>query len=218
MTDTDAPPASGPAIPKPSRSQSMQLQWRRLQRTAALPVAMAAIAGLVLGLLIGRTTAPAVDTAGLQGVAREVVGFAVDADAIWTAGVGELPAISLQLQELRQHGDPDAVRPHVAGWLEAYDTVLLRVVGVDVPAQGRPVQRQIVTAVTLNRDAVEVLAAAAGTGDSEVQHDLTSEALRLRIRAEEVAQTARASLGDLEGGLSSGVAEPRGLPGFDQLR
>lgn len=217
MTSTDAPP-SAPRIPKPSRSQSLQLQWRRMQHNTALPVAMAAVAALVLGVLLGRATAPAVETTGLDVVSREVVGLAVDADAIWTAGAGELPPVSLQLQELRSSGEPDTVRPYVDGWLEAYDTVLLRVVGVDVPPPARPVQRQIVTAVTLNRDAVEVLGAAAETGDAETQRDLTSEALRLRIRAEEVAQTAQASLADLGSGSTSGVAEPRRVPGFDQLR
>jgi hypothetical protein len=218
VSRTDAPPASSPEIPRPSRSQSMQLQWRRMQHTTALPVVMAAIAALVLGVFVGRTTAPTVDTGELQVVERDVVALAVDADALWTAGGGNLPAVSLQLQELRQTGDPGAVLPYVEGWLAAYDTVLLRLVGVDVPPPGRPVQRQVVTAVTLNRDAVEVLGAAAEAGDPQVQRDLTSEALRLRIRAEEVAQTAQASLADLRGGVTSGVSEPRDLPGIDQLR
>jgi hypothetical protein len=196
----------------------MQLQWRRVQGSTALPVAMAAIAALVLGLLLGRATAPAVDATGVDVVARDVVALAVDADALWTAGGGSLPPISQQLRELRESGDAEAVLPHVDGWLAAYDTVVLRIVGVDVPAPGRPVQRQIVTAVTLNRDAVEVLGAAAEADDPAVRHDLTSEVLRLRIRAEEVAQTAQASLADLRDGSSSGVSEPRRLPDIADLR
>jgi hypothetical protein len=219
VSSADAAHAEGaPAVPAPSRSQSMQLQWRRLQRSVALPVTMAAVAALILGVLLGRATAPTGDVSGLSVVGREVVTLAVDADALWTGGRSDLPAVGEQLHELRVNGDPASVTPHVASWLEAYDRVLVRLVGVDVPPAARPVQRQFVTAVALTRDAVEVLASAAAIDDPATRRELTSEALRLRIRAEEVTQTAQASLRDLQGGVTSGVSEPRRLPSLADLR
>lgn len=207
-----------PLIPPPSRSESLQLTWRRVQRSPAVPVTLAAVAALLIGMVIGRATAPMVDETAIAVVEREVVPLAVDADALWTAGGSDLPAVGDQLQRLRLTGSPDVVTPHVAGWLEAYDSVLRRIVGVDVPAAARPVQRQFVTAVTLTRDAVDLLATAAEVEDPEARRDLTSEALRLRIRAEEVTQTAQASLRDLEGRPTRGASEPHRLPSLAELR
>lgn len=217
MTGTDAPAPSRP-FPKPSPSQSMQLRWRRLQRSTAFSVTIAAVAALVLGVAIGRATVAREDASGATAVTRNVVGLAVDADALWTAGASSLPPVSRQLQELRRTGDPGAVLPHVDDWLEAYDTVLLRIVGVDVPPAGRAVQRQFLLSVTLNRDAVEVLGEAAAVDDPALQRELSSEALRLRMRAEGAAQTAQASLADLEGTTTGGVSGPREIPSLAELR
>lgn len=218
MTRTDARPAPSRPFPAPSRSQSMQLRWRRFQRSTVFAVTLAAVAALVLGVAIGRATATSDDGSGASTVARNVVGLAIDADALWTAGASGLPPVGEQLQELRRAGDPATVLPHVEGWLAAYDTVLLRIVGVDVPPAGRPVQRQFVLSVALNRDAVEVLGEAAAVEDPALQRELTSEALRLRMRAEEAAQSAQASLADLEGRATGGVSEPRELPSLTELR
>jgi hypothetical protein len=217
VTGTDAP-ARSRQLPKPTPSQSMQLRWRRLQRSTVFSVSIAAVAALVLGLAIGRATAPSGDADGVTAVTRNVVALAVDADALWTAGASSLPPVSRQLQELRRTGDAGAVLPHVEDWLGAYDTVLLRIVGVDVPPAGRAVQRQFLLSVTLNRDAVEVLGAAAAVEDPALQRELTSEALRLRMRAEEAAQIAQASLADLEGRATGGVSVPRELPSLAELR
>lgn len=215
---TEAAERPAPEIPAPSASQSMQLRWRRASRSPFLPLALVAIAALTVGVLAGRATAPTVDLTAVGVVQREVLDIAVDADALWTAGSGDLPGVGRQLQELRLGGGPEAVTPHVEGWLEAYDTVLRRLVGVEVPPNARPVQRQLVTAVAINRDAVEVLATAAAVDDPATRRDLTSEALRLRIRAEEAVQTAQASLRDLEGRPTGGVAEPGRLPTLAELR
>lgn len=218
MTGSEAAESAGPAVPAPSVSQSMQLKLRRVTSSALVPVVAAAVVALVLGLVAGRATAPMVDRAAVEVVASEVVTLAVDADALWTAGANDLPAVGDQVQELRRTGDPSAVTPYVDGWLEGYDSLLRRIVGVDVPPAARPAQRQFVIALTLNRDAVELLGSAAAVDDPARRHDLTSEALRLRIRAEEVTQTAHASLRDLDGGATSGVSEPDRLPSIEQLR
>lgn len=201
-----------------SRSESIQLSWRRLQRSPVVPVTLAAIVALTIGILIGRAFAPTVDDTAVAVVNREVVSLAVDADALWTAGSSGLPAVSDQLQQLRTSGDPEVVTPYVEGWLDAYDAVLRRLVGVEVPPSVRPVQRQFVTAVTLTRDAVELLGSAAEADEPAVMRDLTSEVLRLRIRAEEFTQTAQAGLNELEGATTGGVAEPSRLPSLVDLR
>jgi hypothetical protein len=211
---TDGPPP----LPRNSRGESVQLAFRRWQRGPVVPVTMAAIAALIVGVLVGRVTAPVVDDDAIGVVGREIVTLAVDADAIWTSGRADLPAVGDQLQQLRATGEASAVVPHVEGWLESYDTVLRRLVGVDVAPTARPVQRQFVGAIALARDAVEVLATAAETEDDAARRDLTSEVVRLRIRAEELTQSARGSLLDLDGTGSSGVAEPRRLPSHAELR
>lgn len=215
---TRAEAAAAPPIAQPSRSESMQLAFRRLKHRPVVPVTFAAIAALIVGVLLGRATAPVVDDEALGVVTRDVVALVVDADAIWTAGGAELPAVADQLQQLRATGDPSHVVPHLDGWLDAYDTVLRRLVGVDVAPTARPVQRQFVGAVSLARDAVEVLATAAEVEDARARRDLTSEVVRLRIRAEALTQSAQGSLQDLQGSNTSGVAEPRGLPSHAELR
>jgi hypothetical protein len=196
----------------------VQLKWRAVQRSGVLAVVAAAAIALVIGVLVGRATAPAIDDAALAGIEREVLPLVIDADAIWTAGTDAAPAVGLQLQSLRLAGDPAAIDPHVAAWLEAYDTVLRRIVGVEVEPSVRPVQRQLVAAVTLSRDAVELAAEAAAVDDPGTRRDLTSEAVRLRIRAEQLTQSAQAALTDLRGATTSGVSVPPPVPAFSDLR
>jgi hypothetical protein len=214
----DVAPRRTPAPPSPTRSQSLQLRWRAVQRSGVLAVVAAAAVALVIGVLVGRATAPAIDSAAIAGIEREVLPLVIDADAIWTGGTDGAPAVGLQLQSLRLAGDPAAVEPHVGVWLEAYDTVLRRIVGVEVEPSVRPVQRQLVAAVTLSRDAVELTAEAAAVDDAGTRRDLTSEAVRLRIRAEQLTQSAQAALTDLRGATTSGVSVPPTVPSFSDLR
>lgn len=213
MSQVDAP-----SPPPPTRSQSIQLRWRAAKRSVAFPVTIAAIAALLLGLMAGRATAPTVDESAIAAIEREILPLVVDADALWTAGSNGTPGVATQLQALRVDGDPDAVAPHVDAWLEAYDTVLLRLVGVEVPPTVRPVQRQFVSAVTLSRDAVEVISASIEVADPATRHELTSEAVRLRVRAEQLTQTAQAAITDLRGSVTSGVSVPGPVPSLAELR
>ncbi|MEX1177879.1 MAG: hypothetical protein WEB09_05415 [Nitriliruptor sp.] len=212
--ETSAPPSP----PPPTRSQSIQLRWRAAKRSAAFPLTIVAVTALLLGVVAGRATAPAVDQDAVATIEQQVLPFAVDADGIWTAGTNGLPAVSTQLRTFRAEGDPTAVAPHVEGWLEAYDTVLRRIVGTEVPASVRPVQRQLVAAVTLSRDAVEVLAVSAEVADPATRRELTSEAVRLRIRAEQITQTAQAAITDLRGSVTTGVSVPPPVPSLAELR
>jgi hypothetical protein len=214
----DVAPSRPPAPPTPTRSQSMQLRWRAVERSGVVPIVAAAVVALLLGAVVGRATAPDVDVTALAAIERDVVPLVVDADAIWTAGTDGAPGVGRQLQAMRLEDDPSAVEPHLTVWLDAYDTVLRRIVGVEVGPTVRPVQRQLVAAVTLSRDAVELIGEAAAVGDPTARRDLTSEAVRLRIRAEQLTQNAQASLSDLRGSTSSGVAVPPSLPALSDLR
>jgi hypothetical protein len=202
----------------PAARISRPLSAMRRRPVLAVGVLIALLAALLLGGAVGRVTAPPAVVDGAAAVERDIVPLSVDADGLWAAGAGPLPAIGEQLAALRRDDRTDAIVEHAAGWDDAYETVLRRMVGVEVPAPARPVQRQFVTAVTMSRDALEVLAAAAATEDPALRRELSSEALRLRTRSEQMTQTARASLADLRGGTQTGVAEPAPLPRLDELR
>jgi hypothetical protein len=197
---------------------------RRVAPTRSRPSAglvMALLMAVVLGIALGRVTASTTDTTGAQVLEREIVPLSVDADGLWTGGTETLPPVGDQLSRLRRTPSPltaATIAADTDGWLDAYDTVLRRMVGVEVPPPARPVQRQFVAAVTLSRDAVELIAAAVASEDPAARRDLSSEALRLRTRSEQLTQTARASLTDLSGEDATGVAEPEELPTIQELR
>ncbi len=154
---------------------------------------------LVLGGAIGRVTAPGAEGDAHRAVEASILPVALDADGIWTSSTEGRVAVSEALIALRRDGDPELVNVHLEGWLGAYDTALVRLAAADVPPSARPVQRQFITAVTLSRDAVEVLGHAATVDDELLRRDLTTEVGRLRIRSEQLMASARASISDLEG-------------------
>jgi hypothetical protein len=215
---TDVAPRRAPAPPSPTRSESIQLRWRAAARSGVPVVVAAVIAAALLGFVVGRASTPRVDETALATLEREVLPLVVDADAIWTAGADRAPPVGRALQTLRRDDDPGAVEPHVGVWLDAYDAVLRRIVGAELSPTVRPVQRQLVAAVTLSRDAVELTGEAAATADPTTRRELTSEAVRLRIRAEQLTQNAQAALTDLRGGTTSGVSVPPAVPSLSDLR
>jgi len=161
-------------------------------------VAIAVVAAL-LGGAIGRATAPDTGRGARQAIEASVLPIALDADGIWTSSTDDLVPVSEALVALRRDGDPRLVESYLDGWLDAYDAALLRLAAADVPISARPVQRQFITAVTLSRDAVEVLGYAASVDDELLRRDLTTEVGRLRIRSEQLTASARASTSDLDG-------------------
>ncbi|MFP4635121.1 MAG: hypothetical protein ACLFRD_04600 [Nitriliruptoraceae bacterium] len=219
-TDAARPAAAQPAEqapPRPrsgSRSSALRLLARR-QRLGIL-VTVAVIA-LLLGVLIGRGTASGPEADARQAVEATVLQIALDADGIWTSTTDDRPPVSEGLVRLRGDGDPRLVERHLDEWLAAYDQAMIRLAGEDLPASARPVQRQLIAGVMLSRDAVEVLGHAASIEDETARIDLTTEVGRLRMRSEQLIQSARASTADLDGSRTD-VSPPQELRDFQEGR
>ncbi len=182
---------------------------RRMQRRARLALfarrwhlgvlLTVAVLALLFGGLIGRATAPGTNADARVAVERDVLPIALDADGIWTSSTDDRAAVSEALVRLRRDGDPALVEAYLEDWLTAYDAATVRLAAADVPPAARPVQRQLIAAVSLSRDAVEVLGHAAEVEDELHRRDLTTEIGRLRDRSEQMTASARASTSDLDG-------------------
>jgi hypothetical protein len=187
---------SAPAPPPATGRNRLQLLARRARLGPLLAVALVA---LVVGGLLGRALTPGGEAEAGQAIETTVLPIALDADGIWTSSTEARPSVSEALVALRRDGDPAPVLAHRDTWLAAYDQALVRLAAGDLPPAARPVQRQLISAVTLSRDAVEVLAHAATVEDEVHRRDLTTEVGRLRDRSEQLTASARASVSDLAG-------------------
>jgi hypothetical protein len=195
-----------------SRPSTWQRAVVRARRLNLLRMVLIGILTFALGLGIGRWTVPEGSPDARQAVERNVLPLALDSDGIWTSGAGaDRPPVSEGLIRLRE-GETEQVRAWTEDWISAYDTVLVRLAGLDLPAEARPVQRQFIAAVTLTRDAVEVLRYAADVEEAATREILLAEVLRLRQRSEDLTQSARASVRDLAGGSSDVSGLTRNLP------
>ena len=205
MTAAGHPPPDGEAAEEQvvargarrrRRRDRIALLVRRWNLAAMLAVAVVAV---LLGFLLGRATDPGSGPEARRAVEATVLPVALDADGIWTSSTEERPAVSEAIVSLRRDGDPRLVDEHLEEWLSAYDASVVRLAAADVPPAARSVQRQLIAAVTLSRDAVEVLGHAAAVEDELHRRDLTTEVGRLRTRSEQLTAAARASTSDLDG-------------------
>jgi uncharacterized protein YjeT (DUF2065 family) len=197
------------------RPSTWQRAVVRARRLSLLRMVLVGLLALVLGVGIGRWTVPEGNVEARQAVERTLLQQALDSDGIWTSGAGaDRPAVSEGLIRLRATGPDEEVHGWTEDWISAYDSVLVRMTGLDLPAEARPVQRQFIAAVTLTRDAVEVLRHAAEVEDDATRELLLTEVLRLRQRSEDLTQAARASVRDLAGGSSDVAGLTRNLPEF----
>lgn len=212
----DASPGQGspPARRPGSRSSALRLLARRQRLGILVTVAVGA---LLVGGMIGRTTAAGPEADARRAVEATVLQIALDADGIWTSTTDDRPAVSEGLVQLRGEGDPRLVERHLDEWLTAYDQAMIRLAGEDLPSAARPVQRQLIAGVMLSRDAVEVLGHAARVEDETARIDLTTEVGRLRMRSEQLIQSARASTADLDGSRTD-VSPPQELRDFQEGR
>jgi hypothetical protein len=207
-------PAPGTGSEHPAKAP-LHIRARLLARRLRLgPLVIAVLLAVLLGLTIGRATAPSAGPDARRAVEASVLPIALDADGIWTSSTENQAAVTEALVALSREGDPGIVDAHLEGWLDAYDAALVRLAAADVPASARPVQRQFITAVTLSRDAIEVLGRAATVEDELLRRDLMTEVGRLRTRSEQLTASARASIRDLDGDRTD-VAPLPPLRGFE---
>ncbi len=200
MTATDPPSPEAHEAERQARRRRRRVRLALLARRWNLGVLTAvAVVAVLLGSFVGRMTAPGSGAEARQAVETTVLPVALDADGIWTSSTEDRVAVSEALVSLRRDDDPTLVEEHLEEWLTAYDAAVVRLAAADVPATARSVQRQLIAAVTLSRDAVEVLGHAAEVEDELHRRDLTTEVGRLRTRSEQLTAGARASTSDLDG-------------------
>lgn len=205
-----APPAS-PETDRP-RGETWRRAVLRARQLHLLRFGIVALLGVLLGIGLGRGTAPDDRQEARVAVETSVMPLALDADGIWTSSAGEdRPPVAEGIPLVESGQRLDRVSDWTEDWVRAYDNVLIRLEGLDLPASARPVQRQFISAITLSRDAVEVLEQAVEADTEAAREALVGEALRLRQRAEHLTQSARASARDLSG-TAGEVSRPPSLP------
>ena len=186
---------------EPPRWRRMVDRWRvQARRGHAGRLLLVAIVAVFVGVGLGRITTPDPGSESRSAVEGSVLLIALEADGIWTSTSQDRAAVSDGLVALRRDDDPRIIEENLDGWLTSYDAAVVRIAGVDLSGPGRPIQRQLITALTLSRDAVEVLGHAATVDDEVLMLDLTTEVGRLRSRSEQLIQSARASTAELDGG------------------
>lgn len=176
------------------------LRWRRFRGSVNWrPLLLVAVIALLAGVLLGRLAGSDPLPEAAQAIDANLMPLALDADNIWTSASVDRESVSEAFVLLRREDDPSLVVDHEEDWKRAYDAMLVQLAGLDMPTAARPVQRQFIASVALSRDAVEVLGRAAEVEDPTLRQDLLTEAGRLRERSEQLGQSARASLLDLDG-------------------
>jgi len=192
----------GLRVPAPLRLDDPRRRPRRL----AILLVIAFLLGAGAGLL--RTDDDALRAADT--IEARLLPLLGELDALWGAGRdGRLP-ISEALTVLRD-GGPAPMPADIDAWLETHDNLLLRAAGVDLSAEGRAVQRQVLSAITVSRDAVEILGRASSFVPGPARTELLVQVVRLRLRSEQMTLTIIASVDDLRGERRR-VVPPPALP------
>lgn len=168
-------------------------RWRPPLRLVAVVVVVAVAAGVLLS-----ERREAAETAAAAAAARtRLLPLLDELDVLWSASDPDGPGGALAA--LRD----DGVRPEAddaAAWEAAHAALLVRVVGLDLPVPALGAQRQALGAVTLSGDAAAALARAGTVPEASARRELTSEAVRLRLRGEQLAASALAAIEELRTG------------------
>jgi hypothetical protein len=192
-------------------------RWLRLDHPRRRPwrVAVMLIVALAVGAVAGGTRERDERDIAAAELERLLLPLLGELDATWSAGRDGRAPIADVLDGLRR----DASGPSetdVEAWLQTHDNLVLRIAGLDLRPEGRAVQRQAIAAVTLSRDAVEVLQRAAAYNPGVTRSQLVIEATRLRLRSEQQVLAVRASVDDLAG-LRRRVSPLAPVPGFAEM-
>jgi hypothetical protein len=161
----------------------LRLDDPRRRRTRVLIALLVGVAvGAVAGLPRGADAVRSPRTPSTAAVAP-LLG---ELDAVWTGGRDGSPAIAEDA--LRADAPAEGIDPGPeATWrsgLAAHETLVVRIVGVDLPVEARGVQRQAVVAVTLSRRGRRARART-GAPARCCARGAAREAVRLRLRAEQ---------------------------------
>lgn len=174
---------------------------RRIRTTRWRPplrlVAVLLVGAVGIGVAAADRRTATEDLAAAAAARSRLVPLLDELDVLWAPGRPEGPGAALAAMRA------DGLRPDLAaaaGWPAAHEAILVRLVGLDLPAPALGAQRQAIAAVTLAADAAAVLARSAAVPEASARRELATEAVRLRMRSEQFSAATLAAIEELRTG------------------